>query len=172
MTDERDDENEHDNQQHMPWNEGLPTAPDVAAIQKQWPDLKVGDRIEYTEIAELLRLKPDSNRFGTVTKAWRRAEEDKGRVIECQAGVAFYVASAEQVSAKTYQVFKFIGRKARRHRLHLSLQRPTDPVMAQTIAHQGKLSLVLEREARRARQNLLPSTPAPNPPRIKPPTGK
>lgn len=166
MSDEHDDDK---TQQHMPWEDGLPTAPDVTAIQKQWPDLKVGDRVTYEDICALLKLDWRSSRFKSVTTAWRKRELEAGRVIESDPGVSFYVASAEQTSAKTYGVFKFIGRKARKHRRFLSVQHTEDAVLAATINHQGKLIMNIEREAKKSRMNLLPSTAATATPQITPP---
>lgn len=158
--------------EHLPWNEGLPTAPDVNELQKKWPELKVGDRVAYGEIEALLKIEWRSNRFRCVTDAWRRRELEAGRVIECDPAEAFYVASADQVSAKTYGVLKHIGRKAKRHRTFLSVQRTEDPILAQTITHHGQLMQATERDARKHRMNLLPHTAAPEPPKIPPPKSK
>jgi hypothetical protein len=158
-----------DNQQHLPWQDGLPTSPDVTMIQKQWPELKVGDRIAYEEIADLVGIKIRSNRFKSVTDAWRKRELEAGKVIECEIGAAFYVASCEQVSAKTYVVLKTIGRKAKRHRRHLSVQRPENDLQRSTVEHQARLMQSVEKDARKARMNLLPSTAVQQPPRIEPP---
>ena len=157
------------NQQHMPWQDGLPTAPDVTMLQKQWPELKVGDRIEYEEIAALLGIQVRSNRFKSVTDAWRKRELEAGRVIECEIGAAFYVATCEQVSAKTYVVLKTIGRKAKRHRRHLSVQRPENELQRATVEHQARLMHSVEKDSKKARMNLLPSTVTAVQPQIAPP---
>lgn len=156
-------------QQHMPWQDGLPTAPDVTMMQKRWPELKVGDRVEYAEVAGLIGVDVDSNRFKSVTHAWRKREEEAGRVIECDPGEAFYVASCDQVSAKTHSVLQFAGRKFKRHRRHLSVQRPETETQRVTVEHQARLMHALEKDTKKARMNVLPSTAAPEQPRIAPP---
>lgn len=157
-------------QKHFPWDEGLPTAPDVTAIRHKWPDLKVGDRVLYNDIAEMLKIDVNSNRFRSVTVAWRKREEEEGKVIHCDIGKAFYVASANEKSSMTHGVLKSIGRKARKHRKHLSILKTDDPMLGATMQHQGRLMHAVEREAKKSRMNLLPSsTSVPEQPRISPP---
>ena len=158
-----------EDQKHMPWDEGLPTAPDVTALQKKWPDLKVGDRIGYADICELLKIDWRSSRFRSVTSAWRKRELESGKVLTPDPGQAFYVASADQISAGTYGDLRSIGRKAKRRRRFLSTARTDYPVLGGIIAHQGKLMMHMEREEKKTRMNLLPSTTVSEQPRISPP---
>jgi hypothetical protein len=69
---------------------GMPTGPDVRRIREKFPDslLVEGEtEIAYEEIAEVIYESIDSNRFRTVTMAWRRAvQKDSGKIIKCQNG--------------------------------------------------------------------------------------
>jgi hypothetical protein len=160
-------------QKHLPWNEGLPTAPDVNAIREKWPELKVGDRVLYSDISALLKIEIGSHRFRSVTTAWRKREEQEGRVIQCEKKTAFYVASADQTSSMTHGVLQSIGRKAKKHRKHLSIQKADDPQLQSTMDHQGRLMHAVERETKKARMNLLPSpAPVAEHPQIAPPSAK
>lgn len=78
---------------HYPWDEGMPTKPDVDLLLKAYPELEPGDKIPYEEVEEKLGISriDRRSRFVTVTNAWRkRLLEDSGIVIECSAGVGFY----------------------------------------------------------------------------------
>lgn len=156
--------------QHMPWQDGLPTAPDVAVLQQHFNDLKAGDRIAYEDVETLLKLTRGSARWKSVTDAWRRREEEAGRVIKCEAGAAFYVATGEQISSSSYGALEHIGRTARKQRRHLATIRTEDEGMRATQQHQSMLMLALERESKKARMNILPSVaPATTAPSIAPP---
>lgn len=158
-----------DEQKLFPWNEGLPTKPDVDLLLKAWPDPKIGDRFTYQEVESLLKIERTEPRFRTVTAQWRKRLHERGLVVECEIGVAFFVANAEQVSAATYGTLRFIGRKARRHRSKLAVTRPETSEQRATIEHHARLMNGIERDAKSARKNLLPSTITPAPPRIAPP---
>ena len=161
-----------DDQKLYPWNEGLPTKPDVDLLLKTWPDPKVGDRFEYESVESLLKQNRDSARFKTVTNKWRDRLRENGFTVECEAGKAFYVATSGQVSAATYGVLRGVGRKARRHRIKLSIAKPVDDSERSVIEHQARLMNGIERDSKKARMNLLPSTAAPAMPQIAPPKAK
>jgi hypothetical protein len=137
---------------------GLPTGPDVTMIRKRWPDLKVGDRIEYSEIAELLRIEVGSSRWETVTSAWRKRALDDGYVIKCEPGKAFVVANAEQIIDDTFSTLKHISRSARRQLVHLMTVRDTDSQTRAVVDHQARLMHAVEQDAKAKRQLALPST--------------
>jgi hypothetical protein len=153
------------------WQTGLPTGPDVTLIRKRWPNLKVGDRIEYEEVAELLGVKIGSSRWETVTQAWRRRELDDGRVIKCIPGKAFVVANAEQIIDDTFSTLKHIARSARRQAVHLLTVRDADSQTRAVIDHQARLMHAVEQDAKAKRQQALPPTAVQPMPRIKFGTG-
>ena len=151
-------------QKHYTWQDGLPTAPDVQLLLEKFPGLRVGDRVPYVDVQAVINVAPGSNRWRSITDQWRKRLRDKSLVVECENGEAFYIATADQVSAATYGVLRSISRKSKTHRRKLSLSKPENETQAKTIAHQAKLLQTMEREAKKARMNLLPSTeikPAP-----------
>ncbi len=150
------------------WNEGMPTGPDVTALQKRWPSLNIGDRIPYAEVEEVLGLEWKSSRFKTVTEAWRRRELEAGRVINCERGIGFAVATSEQITSDTYPVLQQVGRKVRKQRHKLTTIKPATDTEKQVIEHHGRILNAIERDAKKARMNMLPeSVPAQT--RISPP---
>lgn len=160
-------------QKHYAWQDGLPTSPDVEALMTQWPDLKVGDRVGYEEIGELLHLDwHQRGRFQTVTNAWRKRWREKNIIIECDPGASFYVASAGQIGAGTYGVLKTIGRRAKVQRRKLAAAATQPGADCAVIDHQAKLMHAVERDTRKHRMNLLPTTASTERPRIAPPAKK
>ena len=151
------------------FNEGLPTKPDVDLLLSTWPNPKIGDRFEYEVIAKLLHIEIGSVRFKTVTNNWRRRWLEKGFVIECDVGKAFFVANAEQIMGKTYGTLQFIGRKARHHRTKLSQAKVETDLQRAAIEWQARSLLEMEREAKKKRMNLLPPTEIKEPHKIAPP---
>jgi hypothetical protein len=171
----RDNEQEKqmsDEQTLYPWNEGLPTKPDVDLLLKTWPSPKIGDRFEYDVIESLLGIAHTAPRFRTVTNQWRARLLEQNLVCECETGTAFYIATADQISARTYGTLRGIGRKARKQRQKLSVSKPEDDAQRAVIEHQGRLLNVVERDAKKARMNLLPTTTVSAAPRIAPPKSK
>lgn len=164
MTDEK--------QKLYPWKDGLSTKPDVDLLLRTWPEPKIGDRFEYESIEALLHEAPDSTRFKTITKKWRDRLQEHGLTVECEPGKAFYVATSDQISAATHGVLKGFGRKSRRHRIKLSTAKPTDETQRSVLEHQARLMIGIERESKKARMNLLPSSAAPEMPKIAPPKKK
>ncbi|MEW8091275.1 MAG: hypothetical protein AB2784_16785 [Candidatus Thiodiazotropha endolucinida] len=156
----------------LPWDEGMPTKPDVDQLLKAWPDPKVGDVFDYESISKIIEKDWKDPRFKTVTTAWRKRLQEKGLVIECKAGTAFFVASASQVCAKTYDEINSIGRKARRHRKKLVTVTPESDEERNTIVHQGRLMHEIERHSKKQRMNLLPDTRDKDIPRVEPPKSK
>jgi hypothetical protein len=151
---------------HYSWQTGLPTGPDVALIRKRWPDLKVGDRIEYQEIADLLGIKAGSTRWKTVTKAWRKRALDDGYVVKSVPGKAFVVANAEQIIDDTFSTLKHISRSARRQVVHLMAVRDTDSQTRAVVDHQARLMHAVEQDTKAKRQLALPSTAVRSMPKI------
>lgn len=76
---------------------GLPTGPDVRKLEAKFPDLEAlrGKIITHEEVEQLLGEPRTSNRYKTVTGAWRRkVEKSTGIVIDGRGeaqGVGFRV---------------------------------------------------------------------------------
>jgi len=149
--------------QHYPWQEGMPTKPDVDLLLGAFPSLNEGDQFRYDDIAELLGLSlpDDHRRFRTITDAWRARLSEQGVIVECIRGEAFYVADARAVTALTHGVIKRTGRLCRRQRQKLNAVRPRDDQERNTILHHGRLLHEIERHSKSARATLLPSTAVP-----------
>jgi hypothetical protein len=163
---------EHDDdQQHLPWNEGLPTRPDVDLLIRTWPEPKIGDVFAYESIGKLLRVDPLSNRFRTVTNAWRdRLRKDMHLNVFTRDAHEFFVATPEETAARTWGVFQHVANVGRGHGKRLQAanvyaSEATRPV----LEHQMRLAGALVREAKKARMNALPSTEVKEPPKISPP---
>jgi hypothetical protein len=159
-------------QKHYSFQDGMPTGPDVTVLQKQWPALKVGDRIPYEEIEVALGIKRTSNRWASVTEAWRKREHDRGVVIQCDPGKAFVVATSEQIMSGTWTLLRGVQSKAKKHRAKLATVRPASELEKNTVEHHAKLMHVMEREAKKSRMNLIPDTTAKATPQIAPPAAK
>jgi hypothetical protein len=61
---------------------GVPTAPQVRMLMEEFKDVGPGDEIPLSRVAELTGENPRSNRFRTVTDAFRRALRQKNLVTE------------------------------------------------------------------------------------------
>lgn len=147
-------------QKYYSWQTGLPTGPDVESIRKKWPELKVGDRIAYADVETVLEVQKASSRWRAITNAWRKREREAGFVIECAPGQYFYVASAGQIMAGTYQTLKFIGRKASKQKFKLknAMRHADNDGERDGINHQARLMDMVEKDAKKHRMNMLPST--------------
>lgn len=151
--------------------EGMPTGPDVAALQKAFPNIQVGDVIDYAAVSAVIAAPWNTVRFRVVTAVWRKRLLEAGVVLDCVSGEAFRALTADQISAKTYGTLESIGRKAHKQRIHLSTIRPEDDAQKHVIMHQMQLMLATERDAKRNRMNLIPGTEIREPVRIAPPGG-
>lgn len=151
------------------WETGMPTKPDVDVLLRHWPELKVGDVIPYAEIGVLIGVDWRSHRFKSVTSVWRNRLEETGVILECKTGQAFFVASADQVTANTYDVIAHAGRKYRRHRKKLAAVPTETEQQREVISHQGRLMKMMEEDARKKRMNILPNTVAEAMPKRIPP---
>jgi hypothetical protein len=154
------------NHKHYSWREGLPTGPDVALIRKTWPNPEIGQEIPYADVAKLVGIEIGSERWRTVTDAWRKREMDEGRIIKCILGRAFVVASAEQIIDDTNSTLKRITRSARRQRINLSTIKTTDHGTKAIVDHQARLMHAIEQDARQKRGNMLPLNAAKTIPNI------
>ena len=78
---------------------GIPTEPDVRALKKKYPNevMEVGFTIPYADVAKIIDVSPDSNRFKTVTSRWRKEFEDEsGKVLEPSGNKTFRVNNASE----------------------------------------------------------------------------
>lgn len=157
-------------QRHFPWREGMPVGPDVALLHKTWPDLKAGDIITYEEISNVLGVAVTAPRFRTITNSWRKEiQKTKGVVIRCHRNHAFLALGDQQKIALTSGVLCAVGRKLRAQRKVISTITTDNPVTRDTAEHQGRLLMVLEREAKRNAMNVLPTFAVQPQVRISPP---
>lgn len=148
--------------EHYAFGEGMPTGPDVTLIRKTYPELQVGDRIEYSAISELLGVPADSSRFKSITTAWRKRELEERRVINCEPGVAFVVASFDQITDGTVSMFRHVSRKARRQWKKLATTAPVDEREQSIKEHQMRLCAMTDKDARKSRSIALPSLESAN----------
>ena len=51
---------------------GIPTAPDVEKLVGAFPSLKEGDVVTYSDIENIIEKEKGTNRFNSVTFAWRK----------------------------------------------------------------------------------------------------
>lgn len=151
------------------FRDGMPTGPDVAALEKRWKDIAIGDSVPYEEVEKEIGAEWRSERFRTVTTAWRARIIERGLVLICEPGRAFVVATGEQISAMTHGVLSHIGRQSKAQRKRLSTVRPESEIEKQTVEHHGRLMLMIERESKKARLNILPNSQPDEPVRISPP---
>jgi hypothetical protein len=76
------------------------------------------------------------------------------------------VPTADEVFARTHPALQHIGRTARKQKRHVATipaETQTDKVVQN---HQGQLLTNIERETRKARQNLLPPNSPPTLPQL------
>lgn len=166
-------ENTQPTQKLFPWREGLPTGPEVSILKQSYPDPQVGDRIPYAEVAAIIGRAPNTHRFRSVTNAWRRYLIDQGKVIHCETGVAFVVATCEQITDRTASVFRHVSHVTRSQRRDLSIAKVETETQKQLVEHQARLLLAVERDARKSRMNLIPSVSQPAPiAQIQPPVSQ
>ena len=135
---------------------------DVTLLQKAYPALSPGDRIDYESVADLLGVPIGSQRFFTVTYAWRKCEEEKGVVILCERGKAFIVATADHITSRTRETLQHIGRSARKQRKHLGTLAPIDETARQTVTDHMRLMMAIERDAKKKRTEMLPNLKSEN----------
>ena len=148
-----------DEQKYYGFQDGMPTGPDVEKLLKAFPELSNGDRIEYQSVKKLLNLDWRSNRWKSVTDAWRkRLEIDHGIIIKCDDGKAFYAATPGQISSSIYGVLMGVGRKLKRTRRKAIRVNTDDEAQRLVLDHQCLVLHSLERETRKQRMNILPST--------------
>ena len=148
-----------DDQKHLPWNEGQSTKPDVDALMKAFPveSMTIGRRISDEEVRAAIGM-CEGNRYRTVYSAWiKRLNSDHQINLYREKTLGFYVPTFEQVAARTHPALQHIGRTAKKQVKHLSISKPDNDQHRQLRDHQGRLLHTVQREAKKARMNLLPT---------------
>lgn len=94
---------------------GIPTKPDVDKIARRWPThaLTPGQTIPYREVAEVIGETVRSNRFRSVTNAWRKSVEP-GHFIGADGQGHFVVMTESDKLALGQAKMKTAGRLVRR----------------------------------------------------------
>ncbi len=148
------------------FGEGMPTGPDVAALQKQWPDLKRGDLIPYEDVEIVIGADRHSARFRSCTNVWRKEELNKGIVIECRRATEFYVAGNSQVIALTPVAYDAARKKIRKQYKKVATINPENEIEKAAKLHQlaglTRMSVALKD----SKVNAMPSLAAPAPTRL------
>ncbi len=161
-----------EDQKHMPWNEGMPTKPDVDALLKAFPpeDIHPGQwRVTDDEVRAAIG-RADGNRYRTVTVAWRkRLERDHRVIVFRQESTGFFCPTPEEVFAVTHPTYEHVGRSIGKQMKHVAIVKPENDTQRATQEHQGRLLYASKRALKKDRMNVLPSTVADRP-RISPPS--
>jgi hypothetical protein len=166
---------DNDGGEYLGWRDGLPTKPDVDALLKQWPPdtIKPGEWTATDEqLVELLgsNVERRSNRYRTITEAWRRRLlRDHQVVVYRNKERGFYCPTAAQIYAQTHPAFTMCSHKLHKQLKHVSVSKPESELEKITQEHQGKLLYTSRRELRKTRMNLLPDTATKNQPKLSPP---
>lgn len=166
-----DDETSHGT--YLPWDDGLPTRPDVDALIKAFPPetLAPGTRISDEQFLEVVPAK--GQRFKTVYAAWMRRLANDHRVLLKRAKkVGFFVPTAAEALADTHPTLEHIGRSARKQLRALTIIKPAEGAESLTRDHHSRLLGHIRHEARKARTNILPPTAASQMPTIPAPKGR
>jgi hypothetical protein len=161
-----------EDQKHMPWNEGMPTKPDVDSLLKAFPPetIKPGEwRASDAEIKPHIG-KCDGRRYTTVTLAWRkRLERDHRVILFRQESVGYFCPTPDEVFAATHPTYEHVGRSIGKQMKHVAIVKPENDTQRMTQEHQGRLLYASKRSIKKDRMNVLPSTEAPKQPQIAPP---
>lgn len=78
---------------------GEPTREDIAKLKASFPvqNLKIGDVLKFSEVADVIGVSVDSSRFKTVTNEWRRdLAEGHQFVFKCPGDKTFVVPTDEE----------------------------------------------------------------------------
>jgi hypothetical protein len=164
---------------YFPFNEGMPTGPDVEVIVKAFPELKPGDLVRCGEIYSLLKLSPESSRsqtrMRTVMAAFKRQfeRETLNVILYDKDEKGYRVALPADVIKRSGPAFNSIKRKARKQRKNFNaVARIASEFERPVIEHQSRLFHAIEAHSRKAGRSLLPPTTAPLMPQISPPESK
>ena len=161
-----------DNNEHLPWNTGMSTRPDVESLLKQWPPETIAPgvwRATDDEVRALLG-RADGNRYRTIYDAWvRRLKRDHNVIVYREKEVGFYCPTPDEVFSRTHPTLVSAGRILRKQMRSVAIVKPENDAQRSTQDHQGRLLYVQTRELKKTRMNLLPDTAKQEFPRISPP---
>ena len=164
-----------DQQKHMPWNEGMPTKPDVDALLKAFPPdtiLPGKWRVTDEEVRAVIG-RNDGIRYKTVTNAWRkRLKRDHRVILFRQDTVGFFCPTPEEVFARTHPTYEHVGRSIGKQMGDVATVKPENEAQRVTQEHQGRLLYATRRGLKKDRMNVLPSTVATEQPQISPPAAR
>lgn len=167
-----DDDGMGRNQQHLPWNEGLPTKPEVDALLRAFPPESILPgkwRVEDSAIKAIVNA-TSRIRYRTVYTAWiRRLERDHGVIVWRDKERGFMCPTPDQVYARTHPTLAHAGRAIGKQLRQVSRSKPETETQKVTQEHQGKLLYIQKRELKKARMNTLPSSQPQSQPQIPPP---
>lgn len=148
----------------------LPTSPDVERIRSEWPALQVGDTIPYEDVEIVLGCEWRTERFKTVTRAWRKIEEAERKItILPVAGHHFYVAAIGDILGEVNRAFRGIKNNALRKREWVINSDPTTDAEKSKSVHALQALNAIYLHAKRAEAKKLPSVEVADRPRIAPP---
>ena len=105
---------------------GVPTEIEVNILRTKYPTPTVGDSWSYEEISQAIEVPVGTNRFKTVTTAWRRSvERENGIVIATDRQGNFKVLDDSGKAGMSKDKLLSAGRMARRSRKVAGLVDPT-----------------------------------------------
>lgn len=133
------------------WEAGLPTKTEVDLLMKTWPDPKVGDVFSYEEVSKVIGVPWNTPRFKSVTTPWRKRLLEKGIVLECNPGVAFFAADPDQLNSMSHGILVGFSRKARKHRNKLSVVPTRTDEQRMACIHNARIMMAIESQARTLR---------------------
>lgn len=102
------------------FGKGIPTQPDVEALKKRWPaeQMKPGDIITFDDVATVIGVDKDANRWKSVTTAWRN--QLKPLYLHCPGDKTFLVLNDSGVFRKGHKEFRSCGRMGRKSAITIS----------------------------------------------------
>lgn len=107
---------------------GVPTQADVRKINEAFPNLQEGDEISHEQIEQVLGYARTSNRYRTVTGAWRRQLlNDNGQEVGALAGVGFRCLKPDERISGSVKSFQSGTRKQMRAVRKAVVVRTEDP---------------------------------------------
>lgn len=155
--------------EHLPWQDGLPTRPEVDALLNAFPpaQLRVGTEISDAQIRAVMGT-ADSVRFRTVTNVWRRRLlSDHGIALFRAKSTGFFVPSPDQITARTHPTLRHVTHTVTSQIKNLSSVKADTQTQRDTVDHHGRLLGHIKLEAKKARMNVLPPAASQPMPRIR-----
>lgn len=92
---------------------GVPTRMDVAALMEKVKPV-AGQSVPYADIAAIIDCRHESNRFRTVTGAWRKKLLSEKSIQVKAEGGAFHFLTATEALGANIEGLSRVGKQARR----------------------------------------------------------